>query len=58
MDDKNTHLDASVPAFYHEFEKVFGKEIQSALPEHGQQDCAIELFPNMEPPSGKVYPIS
>ena len=33
-DDKNTLLEAGVPAFYHEFEKVFGKEMQSALPEH------------------------
>ena len=57
-DDKNTLLEASVHAFYHEFEKVFGKEMQSALPEHGAQDCAIELLPNTEPPSGKLYPIS
>ena len=57
-DDKNTLLEAGVPAFYHEFEKVFGKEMQSALPEHGPQDCAIELLPNTEPPSGKLYPMS
>ena len=57
-DNKNTLLEASVPAFYHEFEKVFGKEMQSALPEHGPQDCAIDLLPNTEPPSGKLYPIS
>ena len=58
IDDKNTLLNASVPAFYHEFEKVFGKEMQSALPEHGPQDCAIDLLPNTEPPSGKLYPMS
>ena len=57
-DDKNTLLEASVPAFYHEFEKVFGKEMQSALPEHGPQDCAIDLLPNTEPPSGKLYVMS
>ena len=47
-----------MPAFYHEFHKVFGKEIQSAFPEHGPQDCAIELLPNTEPPSGKLYRMS
>ena len=57
-DDKNTLLEAGVPAFYDEFEKVFGKEMQSALPEHGPQDCAIDLLPNTEPPSGKLYPMS
>ena len=31
-DDKNTLPEASVPAFYYEFVKVFGKEMQSALP--------------------------
>ena len=57
-DDKNTLLEAGVPAFYHEFEKVFSKEMQSALPEHGPQDCAIDLLPNTEPPSSKLYPMS
>ena len=57
-DDKNTLLEAAVPAFYYEFEKVFGKEMPSALPEHGPQDCAIDLLPNTEPSSGKLYPMS
>ena len=57
-DDKNTLLEAAVPAFYYKFEKVFGKEMQSALPKHGAQDCTIELLPNTEPPSGKLYPMS
>ena len=57
-DDKNTLLEAGVHVFYHEFKKVFGKEMQSVLPEHGPQDCAIELLPNTQPPSGKLYPIS
>ena len=57
-DDENTLLEARVPAFYHEFEKPFGKEMQSALPEHGPQDCAIDLLPNTEPPSVKLYPMS
>ena len=57
-DDKNTLLEAGVPAFSHEFEKVFGKEMQSALPEHGPQKCAIDFLPNTEPPSSKLYPMS
>ena len=57
-DDKNTLVEAGLPAFYHEFGKVFGKEMQSTLPEHGPQDCSIELLPNTEPPSGKLYPMS
>ena len=32
--------------------------MQSVLPEHGRQDCAIDLLPNTEPPSGKLYPMS
>ena len=32
--------------------------MQSALPEYRPQDCAIELLPNTEPPSGKLYPMS
>ena len=57
-DDKHILLEAGVPAFYHEFEKVFGKEMQSALPAHGPQDCAIDLLSNTEPPSGNLYPMS
>ena len=57
-EDKKTLLEAGMPAFYHEFEKVFGEQMPSALPEHGPQDCAIELLPNTEPPSGKLYPMS
>ena len=34
-DDKSILLEAGVPAFYLEFEKVFGIEMQSGLPEHG-----------------------
>ena len=47
-----------MPAFYHECEKIFGKEMQSALPEHDPQDCTIELLPTTEPPSGKLYVMS
>ena len=34
-DDKNTLSEAGVPAFYHECETVFGKEMQFIIPEHG-----------------------
>ena len=47
-----------MPAFYHEFEKVFGKQMQSALPEHGSKNCDIELLPNTQPSFGKLYPMS
>ena len=57
-DDKNTLLKAGVPAFYHEFVKVFGKEMRFVLPEHRPQDSAIDLLPNKEPPSGKQYLMS
>ena len=57
-DDKNALLDAGIRAFYNEFGKVFGKEMQSALLEHGPHDCAMELLPNTESPSGKLYPMS
>ena len=38
--------------------KFFGGEMQSTFPEHGPQDCAIDLLPNTEPASGKLYPMS
>ena len=47
-----------MPAFYHEFAKVFGTEMQSGLLEHGPQDCAIDLLCNTAPPSCKLYLMS
>ena len=32
--------------------------MQTALPQHGPQDIAIDLLPDTEPPSGKLYPMS
>src|SRR4029077_6705717 len=48
----------NVPVYYHEFHKVFGKEMQSVLPEHGPQDIAINLKPDATLPSAKLYPMS
>ena len=56
--DSDKILLEDVPVFYHEFSKVFGKEMQTALPQHGPQDISIDLMPNTEPPSGKLYPMS
>ena len=40
--DENKPLMKNVPLHYKRFEKVFGKEMQSELPEHGSQDIAIK----------------
>jgi len=40
------------------FESVFTKEDFDILPEHRQWDHAIELVPDSEPKSSKVYPLS
>jgi len=40
------------------FELVFAKEDFDILPEHRQWDHAIELIPDSEPKSSKVYPLS
>ena len=41
-----------IPVGYHEFLKVFSKEMQSALLQHGPQDIAIDFMPNNKPLSG------
>ena len=56
--DSDKILLEDVPVLYHEFSKVFGKEMQMALPQHGPQDIFIDLMPNTDPPSGKLYPMS
>jgi len=40
------------------FESVFAKEDFDILPEHRQWDHTIELIPDSEPKSSKVYPLS
>ena len=57
-DDKNILVEASVPAYDHENEKALPKEMQSALPKHGPQHYAIDLLPNTDATSGKLYPMS
>ena len=56
--DSDKILLDNVLVFYHEFFKVLGKEMQTPLPQHGPQDIAIDLMPNTDPPSGKLYPMS
>src|SRR5258706_12463783 len=47
-----------LPSEYHEFAKVFSKEAQDALPEHGPHDMHLELQPGKTPPSSRLYPLS
>ena len=58
IEEENKILMENVPIFYTEFHKVFGKEMQTELPEHGPQDIAINLLPNSELPAAKLYPMS
>ena len=51
MSDENQVLMENVPLHYQKFEKVFGKEMQSELPEHGSQDIAINLLPDVQLPA-------
>jgi len=44
--------------YIREFESVFAKENFNILPEHRQWNYAIELIPDSEPKSSKVYPLS
>ncbi|KAG5716189.1 hypothetical protein E4T56_gene10769 [Termitomyces sp. T112] len=43
---------------HHNFEDVFSKASFDSLPEHKQWDHAIELIPDAEPSSCKVYPLA
>ena len=43
---------------YQKLEKVFGKEMQFELPEHGPQDIAINQLPDAQLPAAKLYPMS
>ena len=56
--DENKILKENVPIHYTEFCQVFGKEMQSELPEHGPQEIAINLLPDSELPAAQLYPIS
>ena len=48
----------NVPLHYQKFKKVFSKEMQSELPEHGPQDIAINLLSDAQLPPAKLYPMS
>ena len=58
ISDEDKVLMENVPVYYHEFHKVFGKEMQLAFPAHGPQDIAINLKPNSVLPTAKLYPMS
>ena len=47
-----------LPTYITEFQSVFTKEDFDILPEHRKWDHAIELIPEVEPKSSKVYPLS
>src|SRR5258706_13878914 len=47
-----------LPSEYHEFAKVFSKEAQDALPEHGPYDTHLELQPGKTPRSSHLYLLS
>lgn len=47
----------SVPDYLHDFKDVFSKESFNALPEHKLWDHMIELTPDAETKSCKVYPL-
>ncbi|KAG5717985.1 hypothetical protein E4T56_gene1731 [Termitomyces sp. T112] len=49
---------STVPNHLHDFEDVFSKASFDSLPEHKQWDHAIELIPDAEPSSCKVYPLA
>ena len=58
IEEENKILMQNVPIFYIEFHKVFRKEMQTELLEHGPEDIAINLLPNSELPATKLYPMS
>ena len=58
MADENKILMESVPLYYHNFNRVFGKEMQAALPEYGPHDISIDLIPDGKLPQAKLYPMS
>ncbi|KAG5727756.1 hypothetical protein E4T56_gene20808 [Termitomyces sp. T112] len=49
---------STVPNHLHDFEDVFSKASFDSLPECKQWDHAIELIPDAEPSSCKVYPLA
>ena len=56
--DENKIFMGNVLIHYTEFSQVFGKEMQTELPEHGPKDIAMNLLPNSELPTTKLYPMS
>ena len=46
-----------IPATYQEFADMFSKEDAAILPEHANQDHAIDTLPGKEPPFQPIYPL-
>ncbi|TFY55573.1 hypothetical protein EVG20_g9269, partial [Dentipellis fragilis] len=55
---KDKSFEELVPAPYRSFQDVFDKSTSERLPEHRPWDHAIDLKPEFEPKSCKVYPLS
>src|SRR6266481_8165672 len=51
-------LEDILPRPYQAYQDIFSKESFDELPERRQWDHAIELFPDTQPFSMKVYPLS
>ena len=47
-----------LPSEYHDFAKVFSKEVQDVLLEHGLHDLHLELQPGKTPLSSRLYSLS
>jgi len=47
-----------LPTQYRYIVRIFGKEAQTVLPAHGEQDMTIDLEPGKQPPSRKLYNLS
>jgi len=53
-----THFEDIVPKPYQEFKDIFTKESFNELPDQKKWDHTIELFPDSQEFSTKVYPLS
>lgn len=47
-----------IPEIYHEFVRLGSKDDAKALPDHGEQDLAIEMMPGATPPYQPLYGLS
>ncbi len=47
-----------IPSDYVAFQDVFNKQAATKLPPHRSWDCAIDLLSGIQPPEGRIYPLS